>query len=539
MVIVINFLFIALPNAFSQEFKQLTKIVSSDRNVDDNFGNAVAIYGDYAIVGAMYEDDDENSDNKLLTSGSAYVFKKDDSNNWEQYQKIVAEDRQELDRFGNAVAISDKYLVVGAYFQSWNASGMDSISNAGAVYVYEKQNDGDWSQMQKLVANDRSGSSNFGFSVAISDSLIIVGAYTNSTDENDDNSELFAGAAYIFKYQSESSGWIQMQKLVSSDRDKRDYFGYSVAISDSFAFVSANAEDEDENGDNTLSSAGSAYIFKYNKSDNTWSQTQKIVASDRASGDGFGRSVAMNGSYAIVGAYKEGEDASGSNTLQDAGSAYIFSYDESGDTWSQTQKVVASDRGSGDNFGSAVSLSGKFAIVGAYNEDEDVSSENSLSNAGSAYCFECSSDGNWQEINKIVPDDRCAGDAFGYSVAINDSNVIAGAIYNDYDASDDDELLNAGSAYFFANYELITTDISNSKRVDDFSVYPNPASDKIFIKQNTEFPESIYAYFYDVTGQLRKSSLIEYGTNVIELNGLLKGIYILKIKNNMYKILIK
>ena len=96
---------------------------------------------------------------------------------------------------------------------------------------------------------------------------------------------------------------------------------------------------------------------------------KKIVASDRAAEDYFGTSVSISGNYVIVGAYYEDEDAVGGATLSSAGSAYLFAKDQGGtDTWGQVKKIVASDRAANDYFGSAVSISGSYVIVGAGNE---------------------------------------------------------------------------------------------------------------------------------------------------------------------------
>ena len=180
------------------------------------------------------------------------------------------------------------------------------------------------------------------------------------------------------------------QTITNSDRAAGDEFGRSVAISGDYAIIGAYLEDEDASGDNTRADAGSAYIFKRNAG--TWSLQQKIVASDRTAGDYFGWSVAISGDYAIVGAYDEDEDDAGANTLSDAGSAYIFN--RNGTTWSQQQKIVASDRAAGDQFGWSVAISGDYAILGAFSEDHDAAGANTLSGAGSAYIFlnqECSS----------------------------------------------------------------------------------------------------------------------------------------------------
>ncbi len=118
----------------------------------------------------------------------------------------------------------------------------------------------------------------------------------------------------------------------------------------------------------------------------TWSQVKKLVSSDIQAGDRFYR-VAIDSNYAIVAAPFEDDDASGNNLLSNAGSVYIFERDSTGN-WSQLKKIVASDRTSDDNFGYSVAISGNYFIVGAYREDHDASGNNGLSGAGSAYIFE-------------------------------------------------------------------------------------------------------------------------------------------------------
>src|SRR5690606_37401816 len=160
-------------------------------------------------------------------------------------------------------------------------------------------------------------------------------------------------------------------------------------------------------GGNFYSNAGSAYIF-INKA-GTWTEVQKIVASDRGYNDRFGRSVAISGGYAIVGAVNENEDVTGGNTLNSAGSAYIFK--KNAGTWSQVQKIVATDRWPYNQFGWSVAISGDYAIVGARLEDFDTLGGNFLTNAGSAYIFQNNS-GTWSQVQKIVASDRGVDDRF-------------------------------------------------------------------------------------------------------------------------------
>jgi hypothetical protein len=198
----------------------------------------------------------------------------------------------------------------------------------------------------KIVASDAASSDIFGLSVAIDGDYAIVGAY------GDDDGGSSSGSAYIFK--RNGNEWEQLNKIVATDAGTYDNFGKSVAIDGDYAIVGADYDDDGG------SSSGSAYIFKRDGTD--WNQETKIVASDAASSDNFGNSVAIDGDHAIVGAYSDDDGGSSS------GSAYIFKRD--GTDWNQETKIVASDAASSDNFGNSVAIDGDHAIVGAYGDDD-------------------------------------------------------------------------------------------------------------------------------------------------------------------------
>jgi hypothetical protein len=161
----------------------------------------------------------------------------------------------------------------------------------------------------------------------------------------------------------------------------------------------------------------------------TWLQKQKLTASDGATGDCFGQSVSISGDYAIIGAYCD-------DTYK--GSAYIFKWDGTG--WIQQQKLTASDGVDYDYFGYSVSISGDWAIVGAYRDDNEKGI-----NAGSAYMFKW--DGtNWILRQKLLAPDGAAGDCFGNSVSIRGGYAIIGANW------DDDKGNDSGSAYIYKKW---------------------------------------------------------------------------------------
>ncbi len=450
--------------ANAQTWTQVIKSCASDRAASDLYGISVAISGDYAIVGAYNEDHDVAGTNTLINPGSAYILQ-NVAGTWTQVQKIVASDRSGGDLFGYSVSINGDYAIVGAYNEDQDATGANTLSNAGSAYIFQNIA-GTWTEVQKIVASDRNTDDFFGCSVSISGDMAIIGAYQE--DENASGGATLSnpGSAYVF--QNNAGTWTQMQKIVSSDRSAVDNFGYSVAISGNYAIVGAYSEDENASGGGTLTDPGSAYIFL--NTAGTWAQVQKIVASDRAVSDYFGYSVAISGDYAIVGAYQEDEDASGANTLTNAGSAYIFV--NNAGTWSQAQKIVNSDRAAGDQFGCNVSISGDYAIIGANLEDEDAAGANTFNTAGSAYIIKNTA-GTWTQSQKIVANDRANGDLFGTAVGISGTSIIAGAYQEDHDATGGGTFASsAGSVYFFGpagaeiNLKQNATNIANGGSFD-------------------------------------------------------------------------
>ena len=331
------------------------------------------------------EDEDILGGNTLTNTGSAYVFERNGIGIWNEVQKLVASDRGVDDRFGLSASISGNYAIIGAYNEDHDTSGGNTLINAGSAYVFERSGSGVWNEAQKLVPLDRGTNDQFGHSVSISGNYAIIGAYFEDEDTSGINTVSNAGSAYVFEKNS-SGIWTEKQKIVASDRGGNDYFGWSVSISGNYVLIGAYQEDHDTSGINPLYGAGSSYLFERNPT-GVWVEKQKIVASDRGGNDYFGVSVSISGNYAVIGAYREDQDTAGMNTLNDAGSAYLFERNSIG-VWVEKQKIVASDRASTDRLGWSVSISGNNAVIGAYQEDHDTSGVNTLSNAGSAYVFE-------------------------------------------------------------------------------------------------------------------------------------------------------
>ncbi|MDP6053292.1 MAG: FG-GAP repeat protein, partial [Candidatus Latescibacteria bacterium] len=317
------------------------KLTASDAAAADLFGQSVSIDGDYAIVGANGNDDGGTS------SGSAYIFKRSGTT-WSQQAKLTASDAAQNDDFGTSVSISGDYAIVGAHAND------DGGSYSGSAYIFVRSGT-NWTEQAKLTASDAAASDYFGYSVSIDGDYAIVGAHANDDGGSD------SGSAYIFV--RSGTNWTQQTKLTALDGGVGDAFGYSVSIAGDYAIVGAYL-DEDPGF-----LTGSAYIFT--RSGESWSEQSKLTASDGSVR--FGYSVSIAGDHAIVGAYRD--DDAGSYS----GSAYIFV--RSGTTWTEQDKLTASDAAQGDLFGTSVSIAGDHAIVGAVSNDDDGEA------SGSAYVY--------------------------------------------------------------------------------------------------------------------------------------------------------
>ncbi len=497
---------------FGQSWTENAKIIGTDRSTNDNFGYAVAIDANYAIIGARSEDGDASGGNLMSQAGAAYIFERDTNGGWLEVQKIVASDRSSNDNFGFSVSISGDYAVVGA---------PENVE--GAAYVFKKNSSGNWSEIQKIQAADGENNDLFGYAVAISGNNIIVGAYEEEEDKFGGNNLSNAGSAYIFT--NVNDNWSQSEKLVPSDREEDDRFGFSVSIDQNFAVVGAYWEDDDASGNNNLDDSGSAYVFENIGSN--WTQVKKLVSSDRAQDDEFGYSVAIRGDFIVIGAKEEEEDTSNSNNLSSAGSAYIFNRNSSNE-WVETQKLVASDRAVGDTFGYAVSISENNVIIGAYKEDHDSAGNNFLTEAGAAYIFEKGTNGVWSETDKITASDRAFQDFFAFSVAIDGNFALVGAYREDngFASDNSDTFADAGSAYIYESSGSLS--ISDKKMHSDLILYPNPTSGNINFKSKHQINT---LEIYSING-FKIKSIQNLKEDSIDLASLAPGIYLLKFNTN-------
>ncbi|GAA5531468.1 FG-GAP repeat protein [Herpetosiphon gulosus] len=512
---------------------QQVYLKASQASANDHLGYSVAVSGDTVVVGAYMDKSSlagvQNSatptvDTAANQAGAAYVFVRNGTT-WSQQAYLKASQVSAGDLFGFSVAVAGDTIVVSAPYEDSSTMGVqnsatptvdESTLGAGGAYVFVR-NGTTWSQQAYLKASQVSGTDLFGFSVAVSGNLVVVGSpnedsstmgVQNSATPTVDEALLDAGAAYVFV--RNGTTWSQQAYLKASQvsgtllhgivADRRlgeqaylkasqvsgtDLFGASVAVSEETVVVGAYAEDSSLAGvqnsatptvDETVADAGAAYVF--GRSGTTWSQQAYLKASQVSASDFFGYSVAVSEETVVVGAYAEDSSTMGvqnsatptvDESASGAGAAYVFG--RSGTTWSQQAYLKASQVSMGDLFGYSVAVSGETVVVGAYAEDSSTMGvqnsatptvDESASGAGAAYVFGRSGT-TWSQQAYLKASQVSASDFFGYSVAVSGETLVVGAYHEDSSTAGiqhgalptvDERAQGAGAVYGFTSHGL-------------------------------------------------------------------------------------
>lgn len=331
---------------------------------DDQFGGAVDLSddGNMLVVGAAGEDsssggfDATEDDESAESAGAAYVFRFTGTR-WIQEHYVKCQYPDSLDEFGTSVAISGSgdTIAVGAPGEASSGTGVfelgateetdNSVPGAGAVFVFGRLSTGEWTEDAYIKASNTDADDRFGSSVALSSdgTYLAVGAPNESSSSRSigtgaaNNSGAFNGAAYVFHFWG--SAWRQQAYIKSSNNDDNDRFGSAVALSNDGSVLAVGAPAESSNAvgvggdqsDNSASSAGAVYTFRYASS--AWAQISYVKASNSATEAQFGYSVALSGDGGtlIVGSPFEGcgpgrmcSSAESGSSAASYGAVYVF-----------------------------------------------------------------------------------------------------------------------------------------------------------------------------------------------------------------------
>jgi hypothetical protein len=374
-------MFVAVALAPAAAEPTATELVPSNPGTYKRYGAGCAVEGDVAAVG----------NSPWFEGASVCVFRRS-GGTWQEEVRIGP-------GFGNGVATAGPAVAIdgGTLVAHGNSDGSDGPAG-GVVFAFVHDGTA-WTRQGTLRTDDASTEGVFGSSIAISGDTVVVG------DDMNDAAATDAGAAYVFV--RTDGTWTKQARLTASDAEAEDYFGSSVAVSGDTIVVGAPAEDE------VAYASGAAYVFE--RSGTTWTQKTKLIAGDAAYYDQFGTTVAAQGDMILVGA--QFEDRLG----RSAGT--VYTYIQSGGNWFERQWIHASDGAELAMFGSALSISGQRAAVGA------VGHASQGKYTGAVYILH--RDGwDWHEEMRLTAPDAAAGDQLGDAVALDGYTLAVGAAYD-------------------------------------------------------------------------------------------------------------
>lgn len=447
--------------------------------------------------------------------------------------KLMASDSAIFDLFGVSVSINGDYAIIGAREGIFN-------SGPGKAYVFRRSN-GVWLEHSILSPSDGVNNDLFGASVSIDGEYVAIGSPRYDQTK---------GAVYIFNREGEI--WREQAKLLANDGELGDVFGSSVSISGDYVCIGAYLDNNNE------TDAGSAYVFR-RAAGSRWEQQVKLTPSneftagqfgysvsidenrvlvggffdaylfervnfewlerERLLPDGnlagsFGTTVSLSGDYAIIGKFSD------DNIAINSGSAFIFMYD--GRNWTQQVKLKASDATFVDWFGYSVAISNDLAIVGA------PADRNNSNSAGKAYIFRRNGE-NWIEQAKLLASDGMSRDQFGNAVSINHGKAIVGAITDGGFQ---------GSAYVFNDVTVGIEDLDNYFIPSGFTLhqnYPNPFNPSTKIRYGLPETAQVKLEIFNAIGQ-RMATLVDERQSAgfhefeFDASGLASGVYLYRIQ---------
>ncbi|WP_439132118.1 T9SS type A sorting domain-containing protein [Polaribacter sp.] len=350
---------------------------------DEYFGYIVAIQGDYIFVSAPT--DRLNEELFQSPAGSVMIYKKDVNDVWSGVQRLRSSDIRYGDYFGSDIDVDGDFLVVGAYQQDYDADNLNQETSAGAAYVFQKNINDVWVEVQKLTPSHRDYSDNVGSSVSISGDYIVL---ASESDTDAANVNRIAGNGSVFVFKKNLAGvWSEVQKLKPTNGISYSEFGFGdVSISGDYIAVGAKNLDQFNNNEWYY---GHVYIFKKD-GDDIWNESQIVKVPYPASN--FGTAVSLDQNLLLVSAPESRVQENGSN-VSGVGISYLFQKDDN-DNYILVESIQASQAVANSNIGSgqynsdisknAIALDNNQFILGSQRTPRTIGA-NTYFLAGTAY----------------------------------------------------------------------------------------------------------------------------------------------------------
>src|SRR5690606_1540412 len=328
-------------------------LAAEDGAPGDGFGSALAVDGDFLIVGAARE---------AAGRGAAYVFRRDGAA-WRQVARLHAEDGQEGDALGSAVAIEGDVALVAA---------PGANDRAGAVHVFRRGANGAWTHEARLTGAEAAARRMFGADVALAGGRAFIGVPGHAEG---------AGAVEVWQ-RSTAGAWEQSGRIAAQGLRNNDGFGSSVAIAGGLLLVGAPGLD---------ASRGVIFAFAPGEASGEWRELGSLAAFDGGRQDRFGSASAADGGEIWVGAPRHGGFR---------GAVYRFYGDDAEDGITAVRRLEPQALVRGDAFGSTVAVRGAVAAAALLGDDYG---------SGTVVIYERAADGAWREASVVKsPAERLA-----------------------------------------------------------------------------------------------------------------------------------
>ncbi len=426
----------------------------------EHFGEALAISDSFMVAGSPFHNWDSLEVTRTFSAGAAFVYKRNGDGSLSFHQKLVSPEQQGATFFGNQVILNDTWLMISCPF------GQDTATQGpayqGVVYIYELLNDGLWSLHQTLTAPDAMVGAHFGISLSLDSEYLLVGANKDRRNITLTDSIKDAGAAYLFSL-SQTDEWELVQKLVASDRKEDGRFGTKVDISGDYLAIGASGHEIDP----FYFEAGQVYLFEKNSTSGLWEEAQILQDETIDFYENFGTYLSLSGSYLVVG-IRSHDAFPGGLFVSKGGRVSVFHRENTG-TWTLSQQIYNPDPNRDDMFGT-VEIEGEILAIGSTGDDHIGTSQDSVAAAGAVHIYELLSNGQWSQRVKLTQAIRAEGDLLGFTLALHGRDLAVGSPY-----AARDSLYDAGAVFLFQREWAVATDPGTSPAFVWILENPSPA----------------------------------------------------------------
>jgi hypothetical protein len=434
------------------------------------FGRPVAASESFIVFGAA-----SGNPNFQSQAGAVYVFEKEDTE-WLEKLILTASDAGAFDRFGSSLAINNEHIFAGTPLND---------NSKGGVYVFSKV-DGEWVEETKLTALDGQEADGFGFSVALFDDVLAVGAYGV-----DVGNAMNAGAVYLYKKQNNE--WIELEKILPPEPINSGFFGFEVEIDDEFLFVTGSYDLEG------LPQHGRV-IHIYEREGVNWNLKQQIYSMGDREHSNLGSHIRVSEDRFIVNTVITPEELG-----YEIGAIRV--YQLINEVWEEEITIYPEDLGPAEKGSDALDILGNriaFSI-----RDTDLLT-------GTIYVYEFQND-LWEQKAVITPSNSTENDQFGRSgVELLESSLVTGAFGN---STLGDQV---GAGYIYDLDLLLPVSESPGSEIRSLSLYPNPTTGEVHFSELPLCTDKRIKVF-NVQGQLLRQGTLRGDT--YDLSGLPNGLY--------------